>query len=86
MYGAILGDMWLPLFFSLEALHKGETANIVMPVALGDVLKIGLEREDLSGVVIDPFDKPFTLNKKQLKEFLSVYEDWRSKINEDCNR
>lgn len=76
------GDLWLPLFFNTEAMHKGETANIIMPVTLLDVLKFGLEGEDLKGVVIDPFDKPFTLTKELLGKFLSDYEGWAAKKNE----
>ena len=32
------GNLWLPLFFNTEAMHKGETAIIIMPVAILDVL------------------------------------------------
>ncbi len=76
------GDLWLPLFFNTEAMHKGETANIIMPVTLLDVLKYGFEGEDLMGVVIDPFEKPFTLSKDLLGKFLSDYEGWVKKKNE----
>lgn len=75
------GNLWLPLFFNTEAMHKGETANIIMPVTILDVLKFGLEGEDLKGVVIDPFDRPFTLSKDLLEKFLSDYEGWAVQKN-----
>ena len=68
------GNLWIPLFFNSEMLHKGETANIIMPVNLVDVLKHGLEDEELLGVVIVPFDRPFTLSKDLLGKFLSDCE------------
>ena len=70
------GNLWLPLFFNTEAMHKGETANIIMPVTILDVLKFGLEGENLKGVVIDPFDRPFTLSNPLVKEAsktISIY-------------
>ena len=75
------GDLWLPLFFNIEAMHKGETANIIMPVSLLDVLKFGLEGRKVMGVVIDPFDRPFTLTKDLLEKFLSDYEGWAAEKN-----
>lgn len=76
------GNLWLPLFFNTEAMHKGQTANIIMQVSLLDVLELGLEGEDLSGVVIDPFDQPFTLSKDLLASFLSDYKGWAARKNE----
>ena len=55
------GDEWLPLFLSERELNKGQTANIIMPVAIIDVLKYGLEWDSVQGVVINPFGKPFTM-------------------------
>ena len=73
------GKLWLPLFFDMDDLHKGQTANVIMPVYIYDVLKFGLEGEDLSGVVISPFDKAFTLTKDMLRGFLTDYEAWAKK-------
>lgn len=73
------GTLWLPLFFNGKYVNRGETANIIIPVALYDVLKFGLEREDLKGVVIDPFGKSFVLSKEILKNFLDDYESWAKK-------
>ena len=70
------GDLWIPLFFNEKALNKGETANVIIPVALYDVLKIGLDRDDVKGVVVDPFGKPFVLSKDLLTKYLSDYMAW----------
>ena len=47
-----------------------------VPVAIYDVLRQGLECDDLKGVVIDPFDRAFTLTKDILSSFLNDYEAW----------
>ena len=52
-----------------------------MPVSLLDVLKFGLEGRKVMGVVIDPFDRPFTLTKDLLEKFLSDYEGWAAEKN-----
>lgn len=71
------GKLWLPLFFNVEALHKGQTANVIMPVPLLDVLQIGLGDDELMGVVVDPFDRPCTLKKELLERFLGDCEEWQ---------
>lgn len=73
------GKLWLPLFFNVEALHKGQTANVIMPVPLLDVLQIGLGDDELMGVVVDPFDRPCTLKKELLERFLGDCEEWQEK-------
>ena len=73
------GNQWLPLFINDKALSKGNTANIIMPVAIYDVIRIGLTRSDILGIVINPFDNPFTLNKEVIEMFLSDYEAWAKK-------
>ena len=73
------GNLWLPLFTDMDELHKGQTANVIMPVYIYDVLEFGLNGEDLSGVVINPFDKPFTLTKDMLMGFLDDYKAWAEK-------
>ena len=70
------GKLWLPLFLNRRELEKGETANVIMPVPIMDVLKYGLNGEDLKGVVINPFGKAFTMPKELLKKFIEDYEAW----------
>ena len=74
------GNLWLPLFTDMDELHKGQTANVIMPVYIYDVLEFGLNGEDLSGVVVNPFDKPFTMTKEMLKSFLEDYKAWAEKM------
>lgn len=71
---------WLPLYINDRERSKGQTANIILPVAIYDVLRIGLERENLMGVVINPFGLAFTFSKEMLERFLSDYEAWARSI------
>ena len=64
------GDEWLPLFFTMEEIGKGETGNILIPVEIKDVLTLGLKMESVKGVVINPFGKPFTMDKELLEKVL----------------
>ncbi len=68
------GNKWLPLFLCKEEMEKGETANIIISVDMLDVFKIGLERDDLMGVVIDPFSEPLRLDKEMIQYVLSEYK------------
>ena len=70
------GNIWLPLFMNKEELSKGQTGNIISPVRIVDVLRMGLEREDLKGVVINPFGRAFTMPKELLDRFLKDYDAW----------
>ncbi len=72
-------DEWLPLFLSERELNKGQTANIIMPVAIIDVLKYALEWDGVQGVVINPFGKPFTMRKNMIYKFIRDYEEWVEK-------
>ncbi len=70
------GEVWVPLFFNMDQISMGQTGNIITPVKIEDVLKTGLERDDLQGVVIDPFGKPYTIRKNLLYKFLRDYYQW----------
>ena len=70
------GDLWIPLFLSEEELHKGDTANIIMPVYIYNLLNIGLNDESVKGVIINPFGKFYPLGKEILKQFIVRYEEW----------
>ncbi len=73
------GDEWLPLFLSEKELHKGQTANIIMPVPIIDVLKYGYEWESVKGVVVNPFGSPFVIRKNLLYKFIRDLEEWTEK-------
>ena len=75
------GKYWLPLYINKRELEKGETANVIMPVAIMDVLKCGLAGDDLQGVVVNPFGKSFIMDKELLKKFIEDYEAWAKKEN-----
>ena len=71
--------LWLPMFINRRELDMGRTANVIMPVPIMDILKAGLEREDLKGVVINPFSRPFTMPKELLRKFIGDYEAYVKK-------
>lgn len=73
------GNLWLPMFLNSRELNKGETANVIMPVSILDVLKFGLHGDDLKGVVINPFGRAFTMTKDFLEKFIGDYEAWAEK-------
>ena len=73
---------WLPLFLSKRELNKGQVANIIMPVAIIDVLKYALEWDSVQGVVINPFGKPLTVRKNMIYKFIRDYEEWIEKNEE----
>ena len=70
------GNEWLPLFLSDEDVNKGDAANIRMSVPMEDILRYGLAWESVQGVVVNPFDKPFVMDKDMLKQFLDDYDKW----------
>ena len=61
------GNLWLPLFLNSRELQKGQTANVIMPVPVLDVLKFGLNGSDLKGVVVNPFGHKKYSNKMIVK-------------------
>lgn len=73
------GNLWLPMFLNNRELSKGQTANVIMPVAILDILKFGLKGSDLKGVVVNPFGKSFIMTKDLLEKFIEDYEAWAEK-------
>ncbi|MCR4896494.1 MAG: SseB family protein [Lachnospiraceae bacterium] len=69
------GNLWLPLFFHTEEVKAGQTSIVTMPVLLRDILRLGRDRDDVQGVVVSPFTKPFTLGKELLTQFLDDYDE-----------
>ncbi len=74
------GGLWLPLFLNMDDLQKGVTGNVTAAVEILDILKMGLGREDLQGVVINPFDKPFTFGKDMIEKFICDIEAFSKQI------
>lgn len=68
------GTLWLPLFTDNEERSKGQTANICINYPIENILRAGLAREDIAGVVINPFSSALTLPKEILGVMLDVYE------------
>lgn len=70
------GRLWFPVFTSEIELNKGEVANVIVPVPMYDVLKAGLDDPNVEGVVFNPFDRFFTMDKDLLRKILVDYERW----------
>ena len=45
-----------------------------MEVRIMDILKAGLDRDDVEGVVVNPFDKPFVFRENMLGHFIGNME------------
>ena len=75
------GSIWVPLFINDRAINRGVTANIHMPVPIMDIFKMGIESEDVEGIVVNPFGKPTTFKKSVLKAFMVVYEDFKADMD-----
>lgn len=75
------GKLWLPLFLNRDELNKGNTANVIMPTLIFDILNFGYNWEDIEGVVINPFGRAFTLTKDILKVFLNSFNEWAKENN-----
>lgn len=68
------GDIWLPLFTDTDEVNKGKTSHIRVNFPVEAILKAGLERKDIQGVVINPFGRSFPMTKSFLKVCLDGYE------------
>ena len=69
------GRIWIPLFTDEEELHKQPTANVVINMDLRSLLAVGADKEDVTGVIINPFTEAFPLEKPLLKAILGRYQE-----------
>ena len=68
------GKIWLPLFTDEAEMEKGQTANVIMWFPILEVVKEAIRRDDLEGIVINPFEYPLTLPKTFLQSVMEAYE------------
>ena len=54
--------LWIPLFTSNDELYKAPTTNVIMNIAIEQILRAGLG-DDVEGVVINPFGQPLEIPK-----------------------
>ena len=80
------GDLWIPVFLSEEELRKGDTANIIMPTYIYDLLNFGLNDDSVNGVIINPFGKFYPLGKDTLRAFIEKCEEWAAKDGTEIPR
>lgn len=68
------GRLWIPLFTSEHELHKQPTTNISMNISIEQILKAGLNYEEVEGVVINPFGEFLELPRNIIELTLSHYK------------
>ena len=67
----LLGQRWIPMFTSADE-HDG-TVEFSLSIPLERLVREAYSRDDIDGIVIDPFSEGFTVTKKQLKFVLEFY-------------
>ena len=70
-------ENWIALFTDTEERDKSTDAMITMNVNIEDILREGLRCDLVTGVVINPFGRPFALDKTNLKMVLEIFEKQR---------
>ena len=68
----ISGKRWIPMFTSAD--EHDENVDVSMSIPLERLVREAHYRDDIDGLVIDPFSEGFTVSKKQLKFVLEFYE------------
>ena len=68
----ISGKRWIPMFTSTD--EHDENVDVSMSIPLERLVREAYYRDDIDGLVIDPFSEGFTVTKKQLKFVLEFYE------------
>ena len=69
------GRLYIPLFTNEEELEKGQTANILMRFPITEIVREGLGREDVEGIVINPFGESLILPKHALQTLMDHLQD-----------
>ncbi len=80
------GELWIPVFLSEEELRKGDTANIIMPAYIYDLLNFGLNDDSVKGVIVNPFGKLYPLGKDILQAFIEKCEEWAAEDGIEISR
>lgn len=69
---------WLYMFTNEEELRRQQCGNVIMSIPIYDMLRIALESDKVSGLVINPFGKYVKLDKDILKFLSDEFEkDWK---------
>ncbi|MDO4499684.1 MAG: ADP-ribosylglycohydrolase family protein [Erysipelotrichaceae bacterium] len=61
---------WIPLFTNSKQCKNSMMSKTVISMKIEDLIKITLEKENVSGVIVNPFGKRVFINKEVLKEIL----------------
>ena len=67
-------ENWIALFTDTEERDKSTDARITMNVNIEDILREGLRCDLVTGVVINPFGRPFAMDKTNLKMVLEIFD------------
>lgn len=65
--------LWIPLFSSEAEIDKGECSNIRMSIPVLDLIKVAFTKENIEGIVINPFSQGFVLSNQTLGFMLKMY-------------
>ena len=72
------GKEWIGVFTSSEEMHKGSAGNIQMNQPILSILRLALEREQVNGIVINPFGRYIQMTKKMIEFLISGYEHYEN--------
>ena len=64
---------WLYIFTNEEKLHRNRTPDVIVEVPFEDIFKIAARNEKVAGVVVNPFEKYFKVDKKVIDCIFEVY-------------
>ena len=68
------GKQWLVAFTSQEEMNKGESSSVISNFT-DAFLEAVMEMEDIAGVILNPWDKFFLLDKELIKVMLDVNKE-----------
>ena len=65
---------WIGVFTSSEEMHKGSAGNVQMNQSIESILRLALNWEQVTGIVINPFGKYIQMTKKMIELLINGYE------------
>ncbi|MBQ0059120.1 MAG: ADP-ribosylglycohydrolase family protein [Lachnospiraceae bacterium] len=69
------GKLWIPFFTNTEEASKGEVAELIKETPIAEIVEETLERDDVEGVIINPFSNCTNLDKKLLEVIYKRYRE-----------
>lgn len=69
---------WIGVFTSSEEMHKGSAGNVQMNQSIESILRLALNWEQVTGIVINPFGKYIQMTKKMIELLINGYEHYEN--------